>query len=101
MYSSGYDGHISIWRTDTESALPILGAKLNVRDKVDILLVNYTHASVICAFLTPNVYCLRFYKIYLQNIEGNPPTYLVLLKTITLFHPITAKIFHRTTYNIL
>ncbi|KAL1795888.1 hypothetical protein ACET3X_006112 [Alternaria dauci] len=49
MYSSGYDGHIGIWKPDTnaDSAQPFLGAKLNVKDKIDILSVNQMHSGVI------------------------------------------------------
>jgi WD40 repeat protein/ribosomal protein L37AE/L43A len=64
MYSSSYDGHIGIWRTDTESAQPILGAKLNVRDKIDILSVNHTHAGVIAtAAKALNEKAIRVLKI--------------------------------------
>jgi len=47
MYSAGYDKHIGIWHTDTESIQPILGAKLNVKDQIDILSVNRTHEGVL------------------------------------------------------
>ncbi|RMZ67150.1 wd repeat [Pyrenophora seminiperda CCB06] len=47
MYSAGYDNHIGIWHTDVESVQPILGAKLNVRDQIDILSVNRTHEGVL------------------------------------------------------
>jgi WD40 repeat protein len=47
MYSAGYDGHIGIWRTDTEATQPMLAAKLNVKDQIDILSVNRTNPSII------------------------------------------------------
>ncbi|KAG9195592.1 hypothetical protein G6011_00713 [Alternaria panax] len=47
MYSSGYDGHIGIWDTNTESVQPILSAKLNVKDKIDILSVNQMESGII------------------------------------------------------
>jgi WD40 repeat protein len=64
MYSSGYDGHIGIWKTDTESVQPTLGAKLNVRDKIDILSVNQMHAGVIAtAAKALNEKAIRVLKI--------------------------------------
>ncbi|KAI1516825.1 WD40 repeat protein [Pyrenophora tritici-repentis] len=47
MYSAGYDEHIGIWHTDTDSVQPILGAKLNVRAQIDILSVNRTHEGIL------------------------------------------------------
>ncbi|KAI4621698.1 hypothetical protein J4E80_004068 [Alternaria sp. BMP 0032] len=47
MYSSGYDGHIGIWRTDSEVTQPVLAAKLNVKDQIDILSVNPVKSGVI------------------------------------------------------
>ncbi|KAI4946459.1 hypothetical protein J4E91_007147 [Alternaria rosae] len=47
MYSSGYDGHIGIWRTDLEATQPMLAAKLSVKDQIDILSVNRTNPSMI------------------------------------------------------
>ncbi|RYN20746.1 hypothetical protein AA0119_g1539 [Alternaria tenuissima] len=49
MYSSGYDGHIGIWRTDAnaDSVQPLLAAKLNIKDKIDILSVNQMQPGMI------------------------------------------------------
>ncbi|KAE8825415.1 hypothetical protein HRS9139_08525 [Pyrenophora teres f. teres] len=47
MYSAGYDEHIGIWHTDTESVQPVLGAKLNVRAQIDLLSVNRTHEGIL------------------------------------------------------
>jgi WD40 repeat protein len=47
MYSAGYDGHIAIWHTDTESVQAILAARLNVRDQIDILAVDRSHSGVL------------------------------------------------------
>ncbi|USP80888.1 hypothetical protein yc1106_08162 [Curvularia clavata] len=47
MYSAGYDKHIGIWFTATGSMQPVLGAKLNVNDPIDILSVNHSHTGVL------------------------------------------------------
>lgn len=69
MYSSGYDGHVGIWRTDTESVQPVLTTKLNVRDKIDILSVNQMQSGVIAtAAKALNEKAIRVLKID----EGEP-----------------------------
>jgi WD40 repeat protein len=45
MYSAGYDKHIGIWQT--ESVQPILAAKWNVRDQIDILAVDRTRSGIL------------------------------------------------------
>ncbi|KAI4649459.1 hypothetical protein J4E93_003779 [Alternaria ventricosa] len=63
MYSSGYDGHICIWKTDTEATQPTLAAKLNVKDSIDILSVNRIHSGVIATAAKVNKKAIRVLKI--------------------------------------
>jgi WD40 repeat protein len=64
MYSAGYDKHIGIWYTDTESVQPILAAKLNVRDQIDILAVNRTHSGILAtAAKVSNEKAIRVLKL--------------------------------------
>ena len=67
MYSTSYDRHVAIWQTEGGSVQPVLGAKLNVKDQIDILSVNHSHAGVIATAARTERKAIRVFRIDEDN----------------------------------
>lgn len=98
LYSAGYDSHIGIWYTEGDVVQPILGAKLNVKDPIDILSVNRSNAGVLATaarVARRSIRVLRineedpskFDKFSYESVRANERPDLKILPTATQFEP--------------